>query len=414
MTGNPAAPPPAAHGVVPLLALAAFLSYADRGNLSTAAPLMKDELGLTSTQIGLVISAFFWSYVPTQLLAGWLVERINAYRTLTLGLAIWALATASAGLAVGFPALLVLRILLGVGESALFPCIGKLLVQHAPPGRLGTANGWIGVGMAMGPALGTFLGGLMMARVGWRPVFFVFGLVSALWLVPWILATRRASAHAGAVAAHATPSFRRLLRRRELWGACLGQFCGNYALYFVISWLPLYLVKSRGLSVTTMAEISGVVYAVYAFCSFLTGRLADRWIQGGADPSRVRKVAIILAHGLMTASLLVAATGDITVAVASLVVAGVALGINTPTVYSIAQTLAGPRVAGQWIGVQNATANLAGIVAPIVTGLTVDRTGHYQWAFAIAAGVAATGIIGWGLLIRRVELLDWDGAVNRT
>src|SRR5580692_4335920 len=82
-------------GVVPLLAIAAFINYVDRGNLATAAPLIKDQLRLSSTQIGLLLSAFFWSYVPAQLLAGWMAERMNAYRTLALGLALWSVATAA-------------------------------------------------------------------------------------------------------------------------------------------------------------------------------------------------------------------------------------------------------------------------------------------------------------------------------
>jgi MFS family permease len=110
----------------------------------------------------------------------------------------------------------------------------------------------------------------------------------------------------------------------------------------------------------------------------------------------------------MAASLVVAAIGDLTVSVASLVCAGVAFGLNTPTLYSIGQTLAGPRAAGKWMGVQNCMANLAGVVAPIITGLVVDLTGRYYWAFVIAASMAATGIIGWGLMVRKIEPLAWE------
>jgi MFS family permease len=394
--------------VVPLLAIAAFINYVDRGNLATAAPLIKDQLRLSSTQIGLLLSAFFWSYVPAQLLAGWLAERINAYRTLAIGLALWSVATAATGLATGFVTLMALRVLLGLGESATFPCIAKLMAQHLPAGKLGGANGLIGVGMALGPALGTFFGGLMMARVGWRNVFVLFGLLSLLWLIPWYSSTRRAFMHTSQTAEESGPSLASIIRRREVWGAGLGQFCGNYAFYFVISWLPLYLVKARGLSMTHMAEISGLVYIVYAAISFLTGRVSDRWIQSGGGTNRVRKSVIAMAHAIMAASLLVAAIGDVTMSVVSLVCAGVAFGLNTPTLYAIGQTLAGPRAAGQWMGVQNCVANLAGVVAPIVTGLVVDQTGQYYWAFIIAACMAASGIVGWCVMIRRVEQLDWD------
>src|SRR5258708_40070818 len=108
--------------VVPLLAVAIFINYVDRGNLATAAPLIKDQLNLSSTQIGLLLSAFFWSYVPAQILAGWLAEHINPYRILAIGLALWSIATAASGLTSGFYALIALRGLLGLGERAALPC----------------------------------------------------------------------------------------------------------------------------------------------------------------------------------------------------------------------------------------------------------------------------------------------------
>src|SRR5690242_10142615 len=148
-------------GVVTLLAVALFMSYVDRGNVATAAPLMKDELRLSAGQIGLLFSAFYWTYIPGQLLAGWLAERINAYRTLALGLVLWSLVTAATGLASGFVILLGLRFLLGVGESAIFPCSSKLIAQHLPAQRLGVANGAMATGLALGPAFGTFFGGVL-------------------------------------------------------------------------------------------------------------------------------------------------------------------------------------------------------------------------------------------------------------
>ena len=226
--------------VVPLLALAVFINYVDRGNLATAAPLIKDELHLSATQIGILLSAFFWTYMPFLVVAGWLAEKINAYRTLALGVVIWSLATAASGLATGFMGLLVLRLVLGVGESAAFPTSSKLLAQHLPQHKLGAANGLIGAGLALGPAFGTLVGGLLMASMGWRPVYILFGLVSLLWLVPWLISTRHASAAATVEVAEPAPALLVILKRRELWGAGLGHFATNYAFYFVISWLPTY------------------------------------------------------------------------------------------------------------------------------------------------------------------------------
>lgn len=393
--------------VVPLLALAVFINYVDRGNLATAAPLIKDELHLSSTQIGLLLSAFFWSYMPGQILAGWLAERINAYRTLALGLAVWSLATAATGLVSGFAALMVLRVILGIGESAAFPCSSKLLAQHLPQHQLGAANGLIGVGLALGPAFGTLFGGLLMARLGWREVFLLFGLASLVWLVPWLLTTRRASAEAAQIATGPAPSFLAILAKPECWGASLGHFANNYAFYFVISWLPLYLVKARGFSVAQMAGIGGVIYVVYALSSFSVGWLSDRWMQAGVSANRVRKTTIIAGLCIVAAAMLACVLGDARMAVASLIVAGLGFGFGTPNIFAIGQTLAGPLAAGKWISVQNVAGSLAGIVAPIITGLVVDRTGQFYWAFVIAAGMAMLGVVGWGLMIRKIAPVEW-------
>jgi MFS family permease len=395
--------------VVPLLALAVFINYVDRGNLATAAPLIKDELHLSSTQIGLLLSAFFWSYMPGQILASWLAERINAYRTLALGLAVWSLATAVTGLVGGFTALMVLRVVLGLGEAAAFPCSSKLLAQHLPHHKLGAANGLIGMGLALGPAFGTLFGGLLMARLGWREVFLLFGLASLTWLIPWLLTTRKASAAAAALSAETgpAPSFLAILAKREAWGASLGHFANNYAFYFVISWLPLYLVKARGFTVSQMAEIGGVIYMVYAVSSFSVGWLTDRWMQAGATANLARKTTIIAGLCIVAAAMIGCVAGDARMSVASLIVAGFGFGFGTPNIFAIGQTLAGPLAAGKWISVQNVAGSLAGIVAPIITGMVVDRTGQFYWAFIVAAGMAMLGVVGWGLMIRKVVPVDW-------
>jgi MFS family permease len=115
--------------VVPLLALAVFINYVDRGNLATAGPLIKTELNLSNTEFGLLVSAFFWVYTPAQLFAGWLAQRFNTYKVMGWGLALWGIATIATGLTSTFAALLALRLLLGLGESVAFPCSSKLIAE---------------------------------------------------------------------------------------------------------------------------------------------------------------------------------------------------------------------------------------------------------------------------------------------
>jgi len=225
-----------------------FLNYFDRGTLATASPLIQGELGLTNAEMGILFSAFFWSYAPLQPLAGWLAQRFDVRYVLGGGLALWALATTLTGFVSSFAAILALRVLLGFGESVTYPCNAKYLGQRVPLAERGRANGFIATGQALGPMLGILLGGLITEHYGWRPAFVLFGLLSLLWLLPWQSVTRD-GATAGLVAGGKTVPYAALLRKRSLWGTCLGHFCGNYAYYFMLTWLPLLLVKQHGFSV---------------------------------------------------------------------------------------------------------------------------------------------------------------------
>ena len=216
--------------IVVLLAVAVFINYIDRGNLATAAPLLKSDLGLSTTQLGFLLSAFFWTYTPVQLVAGWMVERFDVHRLLAAALFVWSVATAASGLAGSFGALLLLRLLLGLGESLMYPGMSKLVGLRVANQERGKANGTIGVGQALGPAFGTLLGGLLMAQFGWRAVMVTFGALSLLWLWPWLVTTWRLPSTVAAAGTGKPPSYAMILRRREAWGACLGQYCSNYSL----------------------------------------------------------------------------------------------------------------------------------------------------------------------------------------
>jgi MFS family permease len=396
--------------LVPLLALAIFINYVDRGNLATAAPLIKTQLNITNTEFGVLVSAFFWIYAPGQLLAAWMAQRFNAYRTLTIGLALWSVATMLSGFATGFAMLLALRVLLGLGESVGFPASSKLMAQNLPPHRLGFSNGLITAGLMLGPAAGTFFGGLLIAHAGWRVLFISFGALSLLWLIPWLMNTRRLSAQAHTLSS-AEPSFAKLLARRELWGTAVGHFCANYPFYLVLSWLPLYLVKVHGFTLTQMAQLGGLVYVLSAALVLVFGYLADRWMARGGSSTLVRKT-MACAGGLATMlCMLACAEGDVRLAIAGLLLSAVGNGLTTFNLYAIGQTLAGPKAAGKWMGLQNGIGNISGIVGPIFTGWVVDVTGQFGPAFLAAAVVALIGVFCWLVVIPKIEPLDWGEVV---
>ena len=384
----------------------------NRGNLATSAPLLKDELGLTNSQMGVLLSAFFWVYAPALPLAGWLAHRFDVRVILAGGLALWSVATILAGFAAGFTTLLIARLLLGLGESATFPCSMRLLAQYLPEDRRGRANGFMGTGRALGPSFGTLFGGVLMADFGWRAVFIGMGVVSLFWLIPWYFATHRGVSSATETSTVAPVPFRHILRKRGLWGTAAGLFCLNYSYYFVLSWLPLILVKSRGFSVKQMAVIGAVVYCIHALSCALIGAASDRLIRHGASPNRVRKGLIVAGSLGAAATIALTANADPRTTIFLLGVYGFFGEFTTPMIFAITQTLAGARAAGQWYGLQGVAGQLAGVFAPIITGVIVDRTGQFAWAFTIAAAVLLTGAFVWAFIVPRMEPIRWSDDVN--
>jgi len=395
--------------LVVLMTALLFVNYVDRGNLATVGPLLIDQQGLSNAQLGLLLSAFYFTYAPAQLLAGWLCERVDVYRLLALAVAIWSLTTAATGLTVGFASLLALRLLLGLGESVVFPASSRLFAQLVPERRRGAANGWMAVGLAIGPAFGTFAGSLLAGHFGWQASFLVFGGLSMLWLWPWARFMRTVP-QASPGAFGRPPSYREMLGKRAAWGAFLGHFSSNYSFYFLISWLPTYLVQVRGLSMRQMGMVGGLFfYSVVAISCVAGGCYSDRMIARGASVNSVRKGFVVYGQLGVGVCLIVCAVAPL-LALASLLVSAVFIGIESGPVYNIAQTLAGPRAAGRWVGVQNFFGNLAGIVAPYATGLMVERSGQYAWAFLVAGAITFAGAAAWGWMIPRVETLAWRDA----
>jgi len=398
--------------VLILLVLAGFINYVDRGNLSIAAPLIKDDLHLSARQLGLLLSSFFWTYATFQILSGWLVDRFDVNWVIALGFLLWSGATAATGIVHGLVALLALRLILGVGESVAYPSYSKILALHFPEYHRGFANAAISAGASCGPAFGLFFGGLLVARFGWRPFFIVLGIACLLWLIPWIKWMPRGPAietpTVSFISTTASPGLWQILQQRSAWGTCGGLFSLNYVSYFLLTWMPFYLVRERHFSMDQMAQTGGGAYLLAAVSGMIAGQLSDRWIAVGGTTTRVRKTVMVVGAAVSGIALAACAVAGPTLAVICLSLAAGGYGICTSNLWAISQTLAGNKAAGRWTGLQNFMGNMAGVVGPAVTGLVVDKTGRFFWAFAIAAAVALMGILFWLVVVGPVEPVQWS------
>jgi ACS family D-galactonate transporter-like MFS transporter len=405
-----------ASGMVLLVLLVAsiFINYIDRSNLSIAAPLIQKQMHFTDGQMGLLFSAFFWTYSSLQLvgISGWLSDRFSVGWVLAASFLVWSGATLATGMLSGFVALFGMRLLLGAGESLAYPCYCRILANEVPQHQRGRANAFLDAASKLGPGVGTFIGGLMMVRFGWRIFFVLLGLASLVWLVPWL----RCMPHRPGVASATIIPFsflREMLSKRTAIGTLCGHFLANYFWFFLLIWLPSYLVNERGFSITRMATIGSLAYCSVAVATICAGWLSDWFITKGVPVTNVRKTFVVLGLLGSSAVLPVAFLHEQRQSLAFLFVSCMAFGTYTSNHWAITQTVAGPIMAGRWTSVQNGIGNYSGIFASWLTGLIVQHTGSFQLAFAVAAAVVVLSAIMWGWVVGPVCEVAWTEQIRR-
>jgi len=277
----------------------------------------------------------------------------------------------------------------------------------------GRANAAIDAGTKMGPAAGVFVAGLIIVHLGWRMLFILFGLGGLLWLLPWGKVMPQIEQVEGRALAEdfleARHSMVKILKHRSAWGTFIGHFCGNYFYYFLLAWLPRYLVEEEHLSVAAMSNVTSGLFFLIGCSTLTAGWASDRLVAGGVLPTIARRG--VAAGGLGLASCLIFSgflTGNQVASLALLAISCVGYGAFSSNHWAITQTLAGPAMAGRWSSLQNGVANFSGILAPWVAGLVLARSGSSRLAFSIAGAMTLTGALAWAFLVRRVEPVNWQ------
>ena len=393
--------------ILSLLVLSVCINYIDRGSLSVADKYLESDFGLDAERRGQVYSAFFAGYAGLMIFAGWLVDRFDVNRVLAFGFMIWTMAILLTGAASGFAMLLVLRVLLGAGESVAYPAYSKILAGSFHEQQRGFANAAIDAGSKLGPAISLLAGGLLMEHFGWRAFFYAMGGLSFLWMIPWLILVPKGKRLLPAAVGR-VPSLKEICSKRAAWGTFLGLFCGNYAWYFVLTWLPGYFRHERHFTQSQMAFFGSIPLFIFAASTLSSGLISDRMIARGWDPSKVRKG--FLGVGVLGGTIMLPAAivSSPTLSLVLISVACLSLGIESSNVWATTQRMAGPWAAGRWTGLQNFSGNIPGIIAPWLTGAIVKATGEFYFAFVVASVMLLGAFVGYVIVIPRVEPIDWE------
>jgi ACS family D-galactonate transporter-like MFS transporter len=380
-----------------LLFFAGLINYFDRTIVSVALPVIATDLHLGPAKMGVLLSAFFWSYALMQVPIGWLSDRYNLRWLYAVCFAVWSVTCGLTGFATSLAMMLVLRVLLGIGESIYLPGGMKAVSVLFPAKDRGLASGLVNCGTRAGLAFGAPLIAALVVAFGWKTSFFLLGFGSIVWLIPWLLVFP-----AGATTANRAPAagtWRLSKVDRNLWGMSLGHIGYGYYFYLMVTWLPTYLVRSRHLSLEAAGAYAALPYLTFTLGEPIGGWIADRLVAIGWDEIYSRKVIITASY--LTSLLLIPAAlvADNTSAVFLLGGASL-MGLSTGNIFALVQRTSRVGEVGFSIGFLNLAGNVPGVVAPIVTGLIVARTGSYLPAFVVAIVVLLAAIPIYWLMVK--------------
>lgn len=399
--------------VVGLSVLAAFICYIDRVNISVAIIPMQEAFGWSQTAKGFVLSSFFIGYVLFQVPSGWLANRFGGKALLGWAVLIWSAMTMLTPIAasMSFAALIVVRILLGVGETGAFPASYHLFGHWVPRAERSRSIAALLSGLPLGTLFALAATGPIIVLFGWQSVFYIFGVSGIVFVIAWFALIhddpRRhptiSSAELEKITAdrieaaprQGTVPWRELFSNRAVWALIVNHFCSNWTFYVLLSWLPSYFRDALGLGVAGAGLFSVAPWVTMFLMTNLVAWFSDHLIGSGLPITRVRKIMQIT--GLLGAAVFLFLAPEAQSAVSAVLLICGALGMLAFTWSGFAPNHLdiAPSHAGFLLSVSNTAGSLPGVVGVIITGWLLDTTGTYTSTFILASAICVFGAIVW-------------------
>jgi ACS family glucarate transporter-like MFS transporter len=391
-----------------------FINYIDRVNLSIAAPAIAKDFKWDPAMMGVVFSAFLWTYAICLVPIGWLVDKFGTRRVNAASVAIWSAGAMLTGAVTNLGNMIAARLALGSGEAASWPNAGKVVREWFPADERALAMSVANAGSYAGPAIMSPIIAWIVLQTSWRWSFVILGATGIIWVFVWLKMFRgpaecswlpaaerdyilaRTDDRSGAKRAAEVPkgAVLRLLSRRTMWGIFLTQGCCIYTMYLYLTWLPSYLVKARGMQLMKASLFNAVPYLVAVVLGIYFGRLSDKILTPQALLQGKRRTLLIVFMLLSSTVLLVTVTKNEWLAL--LLISWSLSCISTASVLNNAlanDLVENPNMVGTTVGILILGGNTFGMSAPIITGYIVKATGSFDSAFFLAGGLLIVGAL---------------------
>jgi ACS family D-galactonate transporter-like MFS transporter len=414
---------------VPILALIAIgtaINYLDRTVLGIAAPYLSKDLALTSVQMGMVFSAFSWSYALLQIPGGIFLDRFGTRLTYFIAIFFWSFFTAVMAAVRSLPPLILTRIGVGIFEAPCFPANSRVLATWFPQSERARANAIYSFGQYVGLGFLSVPLFWMTQRFGWRGLFLIVGALGMLFaLVWWRLYRNPAEGHlanqaeleyikaggggeyTGAPLRFKWAHIRTLLRHRQIVGAAIGQFGGNSTQVFFVTWFPTYLVTARGMTFIKAGLMTSLPFIGASIGVLVGGLVSDAILARTGSANLARKLPIVggmlLASTIILANYVPADQNWLVVLVMSIAFFGQGM---TNLGWTVVSDVAPKKLIGLAGGIFNFSANLAGIVTPLVIGYALDLTHSFVGPLVYIGGVALIGAFSYSVLLGDIHRLE--------
>jgi sugar phosphate permease len=425
---TPIATPPrvkrAQRAALTLLVIAGTLNYIDRATLSVANPLIRNELGLSLADMGLLLSAFLWAYAFFQLPGGVLVDRVGPRRLLAAGLTVWSLAQAAAGFVASFGQFSVARVFLGLGEAPMFSSCVRVVRDWFAAHQRGLGMGICNATSSLGPAISPPILTLLMLEFGWRWMFILMGIAGVVIATIWYAVYRdvreaglSSQERAFLTAGEEAPveqrvtfkEWRSLFAFRTTWGLIFGFFGIVYMTWLFQGWLPGYLEIQRHMSIRATGIVAAVPFIFGVIGSVGFGWVTDRLMAAGWSPVNSRKLPIILGLlGMAVFTYIAAEASSNFVAVAAISAAVFCNGGSSGMSWSLASVAAPANCTASLGSMMNFGGYIGGALAPTVTGFIVQATGSFEQALLVGAVIALLGALSYIAIVRRDPIAAAD------